>query len=134
MQHEGYIALMERAEEVDWVLRWGGPKMARLIFNLRREQLARINPRFFGCRDMKSDPASRECSIAPGAGALPSRAAARSYSTSTTFRCSMLGQASAQNLGVRGGPVTPVGQVDFAKSCEDCRAPALPAFGRGGPV
>jgi hypothetical protein len=54
MQHEGYIGLCEQVfEEVERVMEKRGAKVARFIFNLRRQQLARMNPRFFGDRGMK---------------------------------------------------------------------------------
>jgi hypothetical protein len=53
-QEEGYRYLAELVvEEIDRLLERSGPKVARLVFNLRRQQLARMNPRFFGGKDMK---------------------------------------------------------------------------------
>jgi hypothetical protein len=53
-QEEGYRYLAELVfEEVEGLLERSGPKVARLVFNLRRQQLARMNPRFFGGKDMK---------------------------------------------------------------------------------
>ena len=53
-QTEGYIQLMEQViEEVERILDKRGPKMARLVFNWRRQQLSRMNPAFFGDRAMK---------------------------------------------------------------------------------
>ena len=51
---EGYLHLAEKVvEEVERVLRAHGPRMARWVFNLRRQQLARQNPAFFGDRGMR---------------------------------------------------------------------------------
>jgi hypothetical protein len=53
-QEEGYRYLAGLVvEEIDRLLERSGPKVARLVFNLRRQQLARMNPRFFGGKDMK---------------------------------------------------------------------------------
>lgn len=53
-RHEGYVALAERVfDEVQRTLQARGIATARLIFNLRREQLARTFPHHFGGRDMK---------------------------------------------------------------------------------
>ncbi len=53
-QTEGYIGLVERVvEEVERILDKSGPKMARWVFNWRRQQLSRMNPAFFGDRAMK---------------------------------------------------------------------------------
>ena len=53
-QEEGYRHLADLVfEEVERLFERSGPKVARLVFNLRRQQLARMNPRFFGGKDMK---------------------------------------------------------------------------------
>ena len=49
MQLEGYDHLMRCVvDEVERVMKKRGAAIGRLVFNLRREQLARMNPRFFG--------------------------------------------------------------------------------------
>jgi hypothetical protein len=54
MQTEGYILLAEKVfEEVERLIDTRGVKVARLIFNLRRQQLSRMNPAYFGDREMK---------------------------------------------------------------------------------
>ena len=54
MQREGYIGLVEKVrEEVEAVMEKRGAKMARWVFNWRRQQLSRMNPAFFGDRGMK---------------------------------------------------------------------------------
>jgi hypothetical protein len=54
MQREGYIGLCETVcDEVDRVLSKHGAEKARWVFNLRRQQLARMHPAFFGGKDMK---------------------------------------------------------------------------------
>jgi hypothetical protein len=54
MQTEGYIGLAQKVvEETETILEQRGPKIARWVFNLRRQQLSRMNPRFFGDRGMK---------------------------------------------------------------------------------
>ena len=54
MQTEGYIGLAQKVvEEMETILEQRGPKIARWVFNLRRQQLSRMNPRFFGDRGMK---------------------------------------------------------------------------------
>ncbi len=53
-QEQGYIDMAERVvAEVDQVLERRGVAWARLVFNWRREQLARMNPAYFGGKDMK---------------------------------------------------------------------------------
>jgi len=48
-QEFGYQMLVEEvAIESERILQRAGPEMARMIFNLRRQQLARRAPRFFG--------------------------------------------------------------------------------------
>jgi hypothetical protein len=53
MQREGYIGLAERVmEEVEAVMEKRGAEMARAVFNWRQQELARMNPRFFGNRGL----------------------------------------------------------------------------------
>jgi hypothetical protein len=50
-QTEGYIGLAGQVvEEVERILNKSGPAMARWVFNQRRQQLSRMNPRYFGDR------------------------------------------------------------------------------------
>ncbi len=54
MQIEGYAGLIEKVrEEVEAVMEKRGTAMARLVFNWRRQQLARMNPRFLGNRGLE---------------------------------------------------------------------------------
>ncbi len=49
-QKDGYDELASRVvAEVDRALERAGPTGARAVFNIRRQQLARMNPRHFGC-------------------------------------------------------------------------------------
>jgi hypothetical protein len=53
-QREGFDTLAERVvEEVERVLRESGAEHARFIFNWRREQLTKMNPRQFNSRGMR---------------------------------------------------------------------------------
>ncbi|MCB8878270.1 terminase small subunit-like protein [Acidisoma silvae] len=54
-QYEGYLGLThDVVQEVERMLDAGHPvKIVRMIFNWRCQQLARMNPSFFGGKDMK---------------------------------------------------------------------------------
>jgi hypothetical protein len=49
MAQEGRINLIELvSEEFDRLMEQAGPAVARRVFDLRRRQLVRVNPRYFG--------------------------------------------------------------------------------------
>lgn len=51
MQLAGYHDLMDQVrDEVERLIVRRGPEIARLVFNIRQQQLARMNPAFFGNR------------------------------------------------------------------------------------
>lgn len=52
-QEEGYVFLACRvSDEVEAVMKASGAKIARLVFNFRRQQLARQAPAYFGDRGL----------------------------------------------------------------------------------
>jgi hypothetical protein len=70
MQTEGYIGLTQKVvEEMETILEQRGPKIARWVFNLRRQQLSRMH-RLASCRPCAG-------SASPGSGRSPAAARRR---------------------------------------------------------